>query len=125
MQYIEETSKSVAEVVAKIEERISEYKFGILHIHNVKETLISKGVDFKNECQVLDICNPNYANELLSGDMSLSVIIPCKISVYEEDGQTFIAMNSVSQLVDDINPDFIETAQEINSTLLKLIDEVK
>lgn len=125
MHYIEETSKSVAQVVSEIQEKISEYKFGILHIHNVKETLNSKGVDFKNECQVLDICNPNFADELLSANMAFSIIMPCKISVYEEDGKTFIAMNSVVQLVDDIDPDFIETAQEIQAAFFELIDDVK
>lgn len=125
MHYIEETSKSVAQVVEEIQEKISNYKFGVLHIHNVKETLISKGIDFKNECQVLDVCNPNFANELLGDQMVFSIIMPCKISVYEENGQTYISMNSVVQLVDDIDPDFIETAQEIQATLFELIDDVK
>jgi uncharacterized protein (DUF302 family) len=57
--------------------------------------------------------------------MSLSAIMPCKISVYRENGETFIASNSVVQLVDDINPDLIELAQETQETILKIIDEVK
>lgn len=125
MVYIEESNKSVQEVVDTIQEKISNYKFGVLHIHNVKETLKSKGVDFDHECQVLDICNPNYAKQLLSTDMTLSSIVPCKISVYNKDNQTYIALNSITQLIDDINPDLIETAQEIQDTIQELINEVK
>lgn len=125
MQYMEESNKSVQEVVESIQNIVSNYGFGVLHIHNVKNTLNSKGIDFDNECQILDVCNPNVAKEFLSQDMSLSVIMPCKISVYTDNGVTNIAMNSLTQLVDDINPDFIGLAQETQETLLKIIDEVK
>ena len=57
--------------------------------------------------------------------MSLSIIMPCKIAVYTQDGDTIIAMNSLVQLVDDINPDLIELAQEVQEQLLEIIDEVK
>ena len=125
MHYIEESKKSVQEIVESIQNIVSNYGFGVLHIHNVKNTLNSKGIDFDNECQILDVCNPNVAKEFLSQDMSLSVIMPCKISVYTDNGLTNIAMNSLTQLVDDINPDFIKLAQETQETLLEIIDEVK
>ena len=125
MHYIEESKKSVEEVVETIQKIISNFGFGILHIHNVKNTLNSKGIDFDNECQILDVCSPKVAEEFLSHDMSLSVIMPCKISVYSDKGITKIGMNSLTQLVDDINPDFIQLAQQTQQTLLQIIDEVK
>ncbi|NCB10442.1 MAG: DUF302 domain-containing protein [Erysipelotrichia bacterium] len=125
MQYVEVTNKSVQEVVENLKEVCTKYKFGVQHIHNVKENLKSKGIDFKNECQIVDICNPFIAQQFLSVDMSLSIIMPCKISVYSENGQTNIAMNSLVQLVDDINPDMIETAQKVQELILQIIDEAK
>ena len=125
MQYMEVTDKSVQEVIDSLKEITSKYKYGIQHIHNVKETLKSKGIDLGNECQIVDICNPIIAQKFLSEDMSLSIIMPCKISVYTQDGYTNIAMNSLVQLVDDINPDLIDYAQEVQLQLLQIIDEVK
>lgn len=125
MQYVEVTNKSVQEVVENLKEVCTKYKFGVQHIHNVKENLKSKGIDFKNECQIVDICNPFIAQQFLSVDMSLSIIMPCKISVYSDNGQTNIAMNSLVQLVDDINPDMIETAQKVQELILQIIDEAK
>ena len=125
MQYMEVTDKSVQEVIDSLKEITSKYKYGIQHIHNVKETLKSKGIDLGNECQIVDICNPIVAQKFLSEDMSLSIIMPCKISVYTQDGDTMIAMNSLVQLVDDINPDLIEIAQEAQEQLLEIIDEIK
>lgn len=123
MQYIEVSNKSVQEVVDSIKETATKYKFGVMHIHNIKETLKSKGIDFKNECQVLDICNPVIAEGFLREDISLSCIMPCKISIYTLDGETMIAMNSLVQLVDDINPDLVGIAQKTQEQLLKIIDE--
>lgn len=125
MLYVEESDKKAKEIVENIQDVISDYKFGVLHVHNPKETLLSKGIDFTNECYVLDVCNPNIAKEMLDADMTISSIVPCKISVYEDKGQTYIAMNSITQLVDDINPDLLEIAQEAQDILLKLIDDVK
>ncbi len=125
MLYIEESSKSAKEVVKNIEDVIANYKFGILHMHNPKETLISKGLEFTNECYVLDVCNPKIAKEILDIDMSISSMVPCKISVYEDKGQTYIAMNSITQLIDDINPDLVHLGEEAQALLLKLIEEVK
>ena len=125
MQYMEVSNKSVQEVVDCLKEVCAKYKFGVQHIHNVNETLKSKGIDLGNECQIVDICNPIVAQKFLSEDMSLSIIMPCKISVYTQDGDTMIAMNSLVQLVDDINPDLIEIAQEAQEQLLEIIDEIK
>lgn len=125
MKYMYKSEKSVQEVVEAIQNNVSNYKFGVLHIHNVKNTLNSKGFDFDNECQILDVCNPNIAKEILSQDMSISVIMPCKISVYSDNGETNVAMNSLVQLMDDLNPDFLELAQSTQETLLKIIEESK
>ena len=45
MQYIEVSNKSVQEVVDKIKEIAQNCKFGVLHVHNIQETLKSKGKD--------------------------------------------------------------------------------
>lgn len=125
MVYTETSNKSVQEVVNEIQEKISDYKFGVLHIHNVAKTLESKGVEFNEECQILDICNPNFAKLFLESDMTLSTIMPCKISVYSKDNQTYISMNSIVQLIDDINPDLVDEAQEVQKIVLDLIENTK
>ena len=123
MRYIKESSKSVQEVVDTICEKAASFKFGVLHIHNVAETLKSKGFDFENECQILDVCNPKIANELLTTNMNLSCVMPCKISVYSENKQTKIILNSFEKLVEPIEKELITLAKNTQETLIKLIDE--
>ncbi|OCL86798.1 hypothetical protein AAX26_01104 [Aliarcobacter thereius] len=125
MQYINVSNKSVQEIVDGIKEIASKYSFGVQHVYNLKETLNSKGKNLENECQVVDICNPSYAEKFLNEDISLACILPCKIAVYTKDGETNITLNSLAQLVDDINPDLTDTAVEVQELLLKIIYEVK
>ncbi|WP_418185348.1 DUF302 domain-containing protein [Aliarcobacter vitoriensis] len=125
MQYIETSNKSVQEIVNAIKEIASKYSFGVQHIYNLQETLQNKGKNLDEECQIVDICNPNFAETFLNEDISLSCILPCKIAVYTKDKQTHIVLNSLAQLVDDINPDLTDIAIEVQEQLLAIIDEVK
>ena len=66
--------------------RGSGHKCGVLHIHNLQETVKRKGVDFPNAGQILEICNPQRAKEVLTEDMDLNMALTCRVSVYSECG---------------------------------------
>lgn len=122
-QYIKNSSKTVQEVVDTICEKASNHKFGVLHIHNVKQTLNSKGIQYEEECQILDVCNPSVAKEFLETNANLSAIMPCKISVYSKNNQTTVVMNSVEDLAKPIEKTVLPLAKTTQETLQKLIDE--
>ena len=118
-----ETTKSVDEFIEDIQKVLPKYEFGLQHIHNPPEKMRAKGIDFTTECKILDICSPKIANQFLSQDLSLSCIMPCKISVYDDNGQTTIALNSLVQLIDDLNPDLIDIAQVAQETMINIIND--
>lgn len=115
------TQQNVEETVKKLEQLMPDFGFGLQYIHNPKEKIAAKGFELDNEVRILDICNPKIAYEILSQDMSLSCVMPCKISVYEESGETYVALNSFVQQIDDLNPDLIELAQEAQDKMIQLI----
>jgi len=119
------STKSIQEIVNTIQELATKFGFGVQYVHNIKNNLEAKGRDLKEECQIIDICSPDIALELLDADMSISTILPCSIAVYTKNGETFIAMNSLVQLVDDINPDLIPIATKAQESLLQIIKEAK
>lgn len=123
MKQIFETTKSVDEFVEKVQEILPNYSFGLHHIHEPRVKLQEKGFDFNTECKILDVCNAKIAYGVLTKDLSLSCIMPCKIAVYNENGQTTIALNSIVQMMDDLNPDFIELAQETQDMLENIIKD--
>ena len=127
MKYIVETPKSVEQAVADLQAAVQRHKFGVLHIHNLQETLKKKGVDFPNACQILEICNPQRANEVLSEDMDLNMALPCRVSVYSEAGKTKIGMMKPSAMLKALSdsPALADVAQDVEKTMIEMISEAK
>jgi uncharacterized protein (DUF302 family) len=127
MKYIVETRKSVEQAVADLQAAVQRHQFGVLHIHNLQETLKKKGVDFPNACQILEICNPQKAKEVLTEDMDLNMALPCRVSVYSEGGRTKIGMIKPTAMLKALSdsPSLARTAQEVEEAVTKMIDEAK
>jgi len=89
---IVETPKPFVQAVADLESAVKNHGFGVLHIHNLGTTLRNKGIGFAEECKIFEVCNPQQAANVLSCDMRLNRALPCRISVYTEQGQTKIGL---------------------------------
>ncbi len=127
MKYVVTTEKSVEQAVADVQEAVKNNKFGVLHIHNIKETLNNKGVPFEHECQVLEVCNPHQAKKVLDDDMSMNMALPCRISVYEEGGQTKIGMIKPKAMLEFLSdsPVLMKIADEVDEITTRIIDQAK
>ena len=127
MKYIVETPKSVEQAVADLQTAVQGHKFGVLHIHNLQETLKKKGVDFPNACQILEICNPQRAKEVLTEDMDLNMVLPCRISVYSEGAKTKIGMMKPSAMLKMLSdsPTLARVAQEVEEAIIEMVSEAK
>jgi len=101
VQYIIESKKNIEEVAKSLEENIQKAGFGILHMHNLEETMRNKGVELGEACRIYEICNPKLAKEVLSIDMSMNMVLPCRISVYTENKITKIGMINPSTLMQE------------------------
>lgn len=127
MKYIVETGKSVEQAVADVEEAAQAHSFGVLHVHNLQQIMKNKGVDFPNECCILEICNPHKAKAVLTVDMSMNLALPCRISVYSENGQTKIGMIKPKAMLSALSdsPELLEVAQEVEEATMAIIDQAK
>lgn len=119
------TTKTVSEAVEDLKKAVSNNNFSVLHIHDLHKTLNSKGIDFKNECQILEICNPNHASKVLAEDMSMNMVLPCRVSVYQDNGKTIIGMVSPVALMQASNPSeaLKKIANDVETTTKKIIAE--
>ena len=125
MKYIKETSKSVDHAVADLQAAVARHKFGVLHIHNLQETLEKKGVDFPNACQILEICNPQTAKDVLLADMDLNMALPCRVSVYSENNKTKIGMIRPTAMLGLLSesPKMAQIAKEVDAAVIAMIEE--
>lgn len=84
MIYSKHSLDTPDEVEARLREAAARHKFGILHVHDLRQTLQSKGVAFGIPCKVFDVCNAQAASTALTVEMKISTVLPCRISIYSE-----------------------------------------
>lgn len=122
--YTVETLKNRDEAVQALEENLKSEKFGVLWNFDLTAKLQEKGTDFDTPFTVLEVCNPEEANKVLSEDLMVGYFLPCKIVIYEEEGTTKIGMPRPTALTDMVQNDSIKKiAVEIENRLISCIDQ--
>ena len=118
------TDKTVSEAAAALQAAVQANHFGVMQVHNLKETMNKKGVSFAHECLVFEVCQPHQAKKVLDENMSVSTALPCRISIYEEGGKTILATLKPTTLLAMFNSPQLEgVAQEVEATIVKIMKE--
>ncbi len=125
MYHIVETEKSIEQAAEALEEAVKAHGFGVLHIHDIGATLRNKGMPFEEECKVFEVCHPGHASRVLSTDMRLNMALPCRISVYTENGKTRIGMLLPTQMLAALSQDpaLTEVAREVEDATCRMIQD--
>lgn len=118
------TDKTVSETATALQAAVQANHFGVMQVHDLKATMIKKGVEFAHECLIFEVCQPQQAKKVLDENMSVSTALPCRISVYEENGKTVLATLKPTTLLAMFNvPALTPVAQEVEDTLVKIMKE--
>jgi len=118
------TDKTVSEASSALQAAVQANRFGVLQVHNLKETMAKKGVEFARECLIFEVCQPQQAKKVLDQNMSVSTALPCRISIYEEGGKTILATLKPTALLAMFNaPQLKGVAQEVEDTMVKIMKE--
>jgi len=118
------TDKSVNEAAAALQAAVQANRFGVMQVHNLKETMAKKGVDFGRDCLIFEVCQPQQAKKVLEENMSISTMLPCRISLYEEGGKTILASLKPTALLAMFNAPQLEgVAQEVEESIIKIMNE--
>lgn len=127
MYYIVESEKPFEQAADDLKTEVERLGFGVLHIHDLGETLRSKGQDFTEECRVFEVCNPGQAAKVLSIDMRLNMALPCRISVFTDKGVTRIGMIRPAQMLAGLSgdPALLDVAREVEEKTRQMIDNAR
>jgi uncharacterized protein (DUF302 family) len=125
--YIVETTKSFDQASADLEVAVKRHGFGVLYVHDLGATLRSKGIVFDKQCKVFEVCNPVQAAKVLSTDMRLNMALPCRISVFTENGQTRIGLIKPVQMLSALSQDagLAQIAKDVEDKTIRMVDEAK
>lgn len=123
--YTVTTDKSFNEAVKAVQKETKTAGFAVLHINDVTATLKEKGFEI-GPFKIIEICNAKSAYTVLQADMKIGLCLPCKINVYQKEGQTFI-----SGMRPIILPQFFPNANlgnlptEVDTIIRGIIDKSK
>ena len=116
--------RTVSETAAALEDAVQAHHFGVMQVHNLKETMVTKGVEFARECLIFEVCQPQQAKKVLDENMSVSTALPCRISIYEEGGKTILATLKPTTLLAMFNaPQLAGVAQEVEATIIAIMED--
>lgn len=125
--YVVDTAKHFEDACADLEAAVKRYGFGVLYVHDLGATLRSKGVPFKEQCRILEICNPQQASKVLASDIRLNMALPCRISVFTEGATTRIGLIRPVHMIAGLSTDpaLLQTAAEVERATVAMIDEAR
>lgn len=118
------TDKSVSDAAVALQAAVEANHFGVMQVHNLKETMKKKGVNFERDCLIFEVCQPQQAKKVLEQNMSVSTALPCRISIYQEGGKTILATLKPTTLLSMFNTPQLEgVAQDVEDTIVKIMKE--
>ncbi len=119
-----ESEKAIDKVCQDLERAVVNHKFGVMTVHDLKETMKKKGVEFGRECRIFEVCNPQQAKKVLEKNMKISTALPCRISVFPDGGKVRLATLKPTALISYFNtPELQDVAKEVEEILIQIMKE--
>ncbi len=127
MYYIVDSAKPFQQASEDLEAAVIRNGFGVLHVHDLGATLRSKGMEFAEQCRVFEVCNPKQAAKVLAFDMRLNMALPCRVSVFTQDGATKIGLIKPALMLASLsdNAELAVIAGEVERMTIAMVDEAR
>lgn len=122
MLYTIRSDKSIEQVCSDLEKAVPAHQFGLIATHDLRQTMAKKGVSFDRECRIFEVCNPHQAKKVLEQEMDISTALPCRISVYEEDGIVVLSTVNPTEMIGMYGvPGLNPVAEEVEKSMIAIM----
>lgn len=124
MLYQIKSTKSLEEIERDLRGSAARHQFGVIAMHDLKETLNNKGVSLAMECRIYEVCNPHQAKKVLDAEGALSTALPCRISVFGAPGQyTLATMRPTEMMKEFSHPEIEPVAREVEKVMIQMMQD--
>lgn len=115
------------QALVRVTEELQKEGFGVLTEIDVKAVLKKKLNLDKRPYKILGACNPVLANQALTAEPDIGLLLPCNVVVREEENGSinvgFMDPQAVLTLVN--RPDIAALANEVRNKLLSVRDALR
>ncbi len=121
--YTKATKKSVDQAVADLGTSVESNGFKVLNQLDIAGILNSKGFDCE-PTRILEVCHAPSAAVVLEANVDISLLLPCKINVYQRDGQTYVsALDPAMMKQFFAEPEILKIANEVEVSIKRIVDQ--
>lgn len=116
------SGKTLDEIDQGLRDAAAANQFGVIAVHDLRQTLANKGVGLDIDCRVYEVCNPHQAKKVLDANGAVSTALPCRISVYGRPGQYTLAALKPTELMKGFEVAGIEpVAREVEEVIIRMM----
>ena len=116
---------SFDDALARTRNALADEGFGVVSEIDVQATLHAK-LDVEREpYTILGACNPQLAHQALAAEPQLGALLPCNVTVFVLDGQTYVSSVSADQMLGMVgNPSLAPIAREVGARLNRVLGHI-
>lgn len=127
IDYTVSTKGSVPEVASRLNSMLKKNGYGVLSTIDVQKILLDKNKQKIAPYLILDVCNPAHAGKAMEMHRGVGLVLPCKISVYEEDSITKVSLLKPTSAIgltgyDDLGDLALGVERELQQTIKSISD---
>ena len=124
---IEQKSKYGFEKTIQIlTESAEKMEWKVPFVHDLQQSLAKSGKSVK-PVKVIEICKPKYSGKMLelNDERIISVMMPCRISVYEkDDGKTYISLLNAGMMAASLPDNIASVMKEAADETFEIVKTV-
>lgn len=124
MVYTVHSRRRLNEIEQALQDSAARRQFGVLAIHDLRQTMKNKGIELAMDCRIYEVCNPVQAKKVLEANGAVSTALPCRISVYGKEGDYTIATLLPQRLMEIFDsPELAPVAREVEAAVRGIMED--
>jgi uncharacterized protein (DUF302 family) len=125
ISYTVQARGSVGEIVDRLTVELKNRGFGILSNIDVRKTIKEKIGEDMSAYVILDVCNPRHAKDALDAHKEVGLVLPCKITVYEDRGRNWVSLYRPTEAIKVLGfSDLDALARQVETELRGALDAI-